>query len=64
MKKFEKTPITQSLRDLKLGDMIDFNITRIQTVKTIIHREQTQTTKRFSTHVNKENNTVDVTRVA
>jgi len=64
MEKFVKTPITSSLRGLKLGDVIAFDITRIQTIKQIIHREQLQTKKRFSAHVNKDKSTVDVTRVA
>ncbi len=64
MEKLVKKPITKSLLSMELGAVEEFNITRIETVKTIRQRHQTQCTKRWSIHMNKIKLIIEVMRIA
>lgn len=48
---------------MKVGDVFPFELTRLVTVKTTCSQVGAVLGRKFSTHVNKQNSTIEVTRV-
>ena len=62
--KQEQKPILQVLREMEAGDKHSFPISRMSTVKTSCTMFGLQWGKKYSTKVNREKETIEVTRTA
>lgn len=59
----ETRPMRQILMGMEVGDTVCFQITLINSVKVSCTQYGLQWGKRFTTHTNRPNRTIDVTRV-
>ena len=59
----EKLPIHPTLRAMDVGDVVKFSLTQLAGVRSSAVTIGTMYDKKFSTHVNRIDNVLEVTRV-
>lgn len=64
MEQQQKKPDLAILRELEVGEMHAFPLTRLASIKSSCTTFGLQWDKRFQTKINRENKSVDVTRIA
>lgn len=58
-----KSPLLPTLRSMSVGDVCSFAITRLNPVRTSCSNMGLELGRKYSTHINKENATIEVTRI-